>query len=342
MPNIKIKRLKSIIFIVLPITFVIAFEILLILSVGQTVTIIGWLVFLLQLLTYLINLQWGLPVIFEKKLYLQFTIKFFTIVCGYILLRAMVVLKEPWTARFWELVVSREQLLFAFIHLFLVLGTSFFVGFFRRSQINAIKNEAALKAELESLAMIKRMENIVRQIQLNPHLFFNTLNAIKQETQDLLPHVSRSAELLAKIQQYYLIDPVANEKIKLEIELEVVMCYCELELYLRGKKTFVNLNIEIEENVFEIPHGVLITLIENVYCYGYINDPEYPAMIEIKLVNNKLYLHTWNIKRDSVFSGHGLGQKNVKAILDHQYNGLYSFETSETEEFYDLQFQIDL
>lgn len=338
----RFERFKRVILLMFPIIFVIAFEVLMIFSVGQTVTRTGLIIFLLQFSTYCISLSWGFPELVERKKYLQFLLKLSVIIISYILMRALVVLRAPWTVRFWEQIFSNEQLFFAFIHLFLILGTSFFVGFFRQSQLNAIKKEAALKERVIAIEEKRKLENIFYQKQLNPHFIFNILTAIKQETKNQLPDVSKAVELLALLQKNYLIDPVKNQKIRLTSEIEALQCYCELESFLKPRNTFVNLKIEINDSDLQLPLGIIVTLAENVYRYGLINESDNPGIIEANLIDTKFYLHTWNSKRRSIIKGHGLGQKNVKALLDHHYPGHYSLTVNDTDEYYELKLQIDL
>ncbi|WP_433863881.1 histidine kinase [Sphingobacterium thalpophilum] len=326
----------------MPIIFAIAIQVLWIYSVGTTVTCTGWILFILQALLYLTNIFWAVPKDFANKKYLRFFCKFFVEVLLYVILRAIIVFRQPWSERFWEMAFSREQLLYASIHIFVVLGTSFFVGFFLLNQANAISRELSLKQSIESLSEKRRLESIIHQMQLNPHLLFNILNLIKLESASKLPGISHVASLLAELQKIYLFNPAKERRVVLMDEVKGIEIYVELERYARNQKIHIDIRIVVPENELRIPHLLLLTLIENLFKYGDLTEEKYPAQIHLQLVDNTIKLHTWNLKRTSVIKGNGLGQQNVIAILNHQYAGKHSLIISDTEYHYELKLEIVL
>ncbi|WP_433903263.1 histidine kinase [Sphingobacterium puteale] len=258
------------------------------------------------------------------------------------ILRASIVFRQPWNDRFWELAFSTEQLLYAFTQIFAVLGTSFFVGFFLLNQANAMSRELALKQSIESLSEKRRLESIIHQMQLNPHLLFNILNLIKIESASKLPDISHVAALLAELQKIYLFNPAKEHKVVLMEEVKGIEIYVELERYARNQNIHIDIRIVVPENELRIPHLLLLTLIENLFKYGVLTEEKYPAQIDLQLVDNTIMLHTWNLKRTSVIKGNGLGQQNVIAILNHQYAGKHSLIISDTEYHYELKLEIVL
>ncbi len=341
--EILISKVKNGIIFMTPLVFIIVVQILWIVSVGDKISGIGGLLFVLQSFIYVINIKWGLPELFERKQYLQFSVKLIAIVAIYVFMRSVVILRYSWTTKALDFIFSIDQLMFAFIHLFLVLGTSYFVGFYRQSHTNAIKKEAALRASIESLTEMRRLESIIYQMQLSPHFTFNTLNTIRLESAGQLPHVSRAAELLAIILRGYLHDPKNVPKIGLMEDIEILKTYLELQQYLKKKHHFFKFSSEIpEEHNLTIPPGMLLTLTDNVVKYGVTNEEEYPALIEVMVTDNRLTFHTWNMKMISIIKGNGLGQKNVTALLEHYYPNRFTLEIKETEDYYDLKLDIDL
>ena len=326
-----------------PLIFMVSLQIIWIISAGFGVTKIGLFILLLQSIVYLICINWVLPDLFEKRHYLKFCWKLIALIFLYILLRALILFKGLLTEDFWGILFSVIQVLYASQQLFLVLGTSLFVGFYRQNQINALKREVSLKASLEAITELRRLESIIYQMQLNPHFLFNTLNTIRLETANPLPNVSRVVELLAIILKGYLADPMQGGKVNIEGEIEIVECYTELQSYLKGKNNFVIFKADLPEiSTQNIPQGILLALIENVYKYGIINEEEYPATIIISLFNSHFSLYTWNLKRISTLKGNGLGQKNVRVLLEHYYPNNFSFNTNDTDDFYELKLEIEL
>ncbi|HEX8746749.1 MAG TPA: histidine kinase [Pyrinomonadaceae bacterium] len=188
--------------------------------------------------------------------------------------------------------------------------------YFRESQERAFRLQ---QAELEVLKM-----------QLHPHFFFNTLNALSALIYRSPKEADRMITQLGDLFRIALRKDKAQE-ISLAEELEFLKTFLQIHQTLMGNRLEAELKIEPETLSALLPNLILQPLVENSIRHG-IAPLERGGRIEIDagLRNERLVLQV----RDSG-SGHapekvqnhsGVGLANTRARLKNLYGAAHRFE----------------
>lgn len=180
--------------------------------------------------------------------------------------------------------------------------------------------------------------------QIQPHFFFNTLNnlyALSLESSDQVPDVIIK---LSKLMEYVLYDIEGNKFVPLIKEIEYIHNYIEIEK-LRFEKVNVSINIESNIDEIKVPPLLFITLVENAFKHGGINNPCLTIKINCKItdgkvlqfeiINNFIQLPRLNLKD-------GIGLKNTKKRLKLLYQNRFSLQHKIKFNYYIVTLQIPL
>lgn len=323
---------------------IIAYESMLIFHIGLSITLKGCLIFLLQVIVYLANVTWVIPMAFHQGKSSAFGTRLAFLVCIYIFLRGLIIFKLLPVTSFIISVFSAEQQLYASLQVMLVLGTSLLLGFYKENEIMQISRENALRAYVKAVAEKEHIKTIVYQMQLNPHLTFNTLNAIKAQSEVVQPHVAKAAQLLSNILRHSLIDPLEQDMIGVRAVFDELKDLVALHQYLRSNKLFIILKEECDPNLdsFKLPPGLIFTLAENVFHHGHLHEEEYGATLTLAFRDTTLTFSTFNFKKFGIYKGSGLGLKNARILLDHYYPGRYTLQIEDLEHTFTLTLIVSL
>jgi two-component system LytT family sensor kinase len=322
---------------------IIAYQSVFIIYIGYSVTIRGAAIFLLQALVYFLNVFWVIPVIFRPRTKLSFVLRLIFIVFFYEIARALIIGGIS-LAPLGDLLFSGVQHGYTSLQLLLVLGTSLLTGLYRQNEKNSREREAALKAYIEAVSERQRMETIAYQMQLNPHITFNTLNSIRTQSAEVQPNVAKAAQLLSNLLRRSLNDPVYNQKLPLLSEVDDLKDHIAIYRHLAGGRIHLDFQTKYDEEVddLKLPPSLLVTIADNVFKYGHLNEKQYLATITLSVLNSRLEFSTYNFKRMGLSPGGGIGLKNVKIILDHYYPEKHRLTIEDLEESFSLKLTIDL
>lgn len=323
---------------------IIAYQCFLIFHVGLSISLKGCLIFLLQVLIYLANVLWVVPSAFKQNKSPVFAVRLASLVCTYVIVRGLIIFKATPVSGFILLVFSAEQQFFASLQMLLVLGVSLLLGFYKENERIRTARETALRAYIKAVEEKEHIKTIVYQMQLNPHIIFNTLNIIKVQSEGLQPNVSKAAQLLRNILRRSLIDPFEHEMVNLRNVLQELKNLVEVHQYLKDNKLFIVLSEEYDPSVdhLQMPPGLLFTIADNVFKYGHLHEEEYPGAIALVVRGSILDFKTFNYKKFGAFKGSGLGLRNVRLILEHYYPGRYTLKIDDLENTFSLQLIIAL
>ena len=153
----------------------------------------------------------------------------------------------------------------------LVLMVVFLVLFYQRSKIIYQKREQRRKvAELE--AQMAQLKQKTLQLQMNPHVIFNTLNSIQQyiinhDIDNAVRYLSSFSRLMRRILNN------SNERyIPLSDELEAVKLYLELESMRLGNRFNYKITVasDIDANNIEIAPLIIQPFVENAIIHGLV------------------------------------------------------------------------
>lgn len=147
--------------------------------------------------------------------------------------------------------------------------------------------------------------------QIQPHFFFNTLNnlyALSLESSDKVPDVIIK---LSKLMEYVLYDIEGTKFVPLIKEIDYIQNYIEIEK-LRFENVEVAINIESNIDEIKIPPLLFISLLENAFKHGSLNNDKFKIKINCKIVNGSML--QFEIINNFVLSQNNKTQKGIGLI----------------------------
>jgi two-component system, LytTR family, sensor kinase len=178
--------------------------------------------------------------------------------------------------------------------------------------------------------------------QIQPHFFFNTLNnlyALSLEQSDKVPDVIIK---LSKLMEYVLYDIEGTKFVPLIKELDYIQNYIEIEK-LRFENVMVSINLESDIDNVYVPPLLLISLIENAFKHGGINNEALKIKINCKITpENKLVFEIINnfAHSQNENSKNGIGLSNTKKRLKLIFKNDYQLSHKIKFNFYIIRLQI--
>lgn len=217
-------------------------------------------------------------------------------------------------------------------------------GRFKRNTVEALLRSAlSEKANTELRVQFAEAQNAFLKQQINPHLLFNTLNAIYSAVYINSPDDSKMVLLLSDIMRYSYEDPGPQGRVPLENEIRQLQNLIELNTY-RFQDTFqLDINIAGDANDFSIIPLVLITLTENMFKHGDLRVPPHSLEIAIN-PNGQLRYTSRNVPkpRGDYNKDTHVGLSNTRLRLDHAYPDNYALQINESDTLFLLELKINL
>ena len=218
------------------------------------------------------------------------------------------------------------------VYLLLGIGYAYMKDWFIKDRRAQILEKEKTKAELALL-----------RYQLNPHFLFNTINDIyylaiikSEKTADAILKVS---DLLR-----YVLDH-KSETVLLEKELNHLQQFLKLQQF-RFPDQVVEVNLDIQDNIsqYEIAPLLLSTFAENAFKHGEPGTEEIPVKISISVKDRVLNYSVINkinrqMDRDATT---GIGLNNLKKRISLLYEGKYSLNIKEENDFFYANFKLQL
>jgi len=176
-----------------------------------------------------------------------------------------------------------------------------------------------------------KAQNSYLRAQINPHFLFNTLNFLNSRIKKNDPEAGELIITISEMLRYSLdLDP--NEQlVKLSSEVEQVE---NLINFFQIKEKFtLNIHFDYDEEVLReriIPLSML-TLVENIFKHGVVDDQTFPAQISIRKTDDWVTIETINKTADQPRSQSlNTGLKNLEQRLINTYKDFCSFKIIET------------
>jgi len=177
---------------------------------------------------------------------------------------------------------------------------------------------------------LQQVELQVLKMQLHPHFFFNTLNALSALIYRSPQDADRMITQLGDLFRYALRKDKAQE-ISLTEELDFLQAFLQIHQTLMGKRLLVEWKIEPETLSALVPHLILQPLVENSIRHG-IAPLEQGGRIEIcaKRRNERLVLQVRDsglgLASQEIQTNGGVGLANTRARLKHLYGAAHRFD----------------
>lgn len=187
--------------------------------------------------------------------------------------------------------------------------------------------QAALKSELDML-----------KSQLNPHFLYNTLNYFFIKSYDYSDELAESIRKLSDIMRYSLKSTdIVSE---LQGEVECVKMLISLHQVRYENHLFIQFNEAINHKK-EILPLILVTLVENAFKHGILNDPNTPLIINIETTETDIIFDISNkISKRKSRKSTNLGLQNIKNRLDLYYKENYELIISNDDIIYTCKLTI--
>ncbi|MBW1654297.1 histidine kinase [Flavobacterium quisquiliarum] len=177
--------------------------------------------------------------------------------------------------------------------------------------------------------------------QINPHFVFNTLNNIYSMVYFQSDKSLTAIDKLSQIMRFTTYES-QKEKIRLSDEVDYIKAYIELEELRHQENVVVDLKLELENELEEIPPYILSPLVENALKHGAVSNNE-PIEIDLKVLSRKLTFKVKNTigtqKKDSLG---GIGLDNLQKRLEIHYPEKHQLKITEEENHFTAELEIDL
>jgi two-component system LytT family sensor kinase len=179
--------------------------------------------------------------------------------------------------------------------------------------------------------------------QIQPHFFFNTLNnlyALSLESSDKVPDVIIK---LSNLMEYVLYDIEGSKFVPLMKEIDYIQNYIEIEK-LRFENVEVRINLESNIDTIKVPPLLFISLIENAFKHGGINNEKLKIKINIRVTNAILEFEILNnfVNSQIKKSKKGIGLSNTKKRLKLIFKNNFNLTQRVKLNFYIITLQIPL
>lgn len=190
--------------------------------------------------------------------------------------------------------------------------------------------------ELKTMSRKERIsESYNLYARVSPHLLFNALNTVNASTQASTDEKGKEMILLlARYARNAMADFEPDGKSALSLELEQLNTLIRINV-LRFGEIYLNLitNLPVETDGIRIPPQLIVSLAENIFKYGIVDDPASPAVIRIDLQDQYLFIEMKNNISESISykSSDKIGIANVNRRLENIYQLGYSFQVEERD-----------
>jgi hypothetical protein len=202
------------------------------------------------------------------------------------------------------------------------------------------------EGELEKQKLNAELSAI--KYQINPHFLFNSLSFIYTKTVKLNPEAAHAVHLLSEIMSYALAEWGDLGKVPLALEISHMKKVIEMNQIRFNHKLNVNYDEYIQQshhalNNTYVPTLVLITLVENAFKHGELNDEKNRVSIRLEVTPDKIYFSVCNKKkRGTKEPSKGIGLSNVQQRLQLMYGDGQSFVIDENQTHYLTKIIINL
>lgn len=211
-------------------------------------------------------------------------------------------------------------------HAFVLMAWSVLYFGIRHIQDLAVERKRSLRAE----AMARDAELRALRYQLNPHFFFNTLNAVSTLVAEERGDAAR--RMIARLGDFMrlTLEDDGAALIPLARELDYVRHYLEIEQIRFGSR--LQMDIEADSDVLTslVPNLIMQPLVENAVVHG-IAPVEAGGTIRVRARSDgdRLVIvvsNTAPVGRESE-ERRGIGLSNVRRRLEHTYTGDFRMTT---------------
>jgi two-component system LytT family sensor kinase len=322
----------------------IASEVTALVNAGISITTKGYITYLLEIATFYSNLLVVAPVFFIKRRLVLFIGRLVVLIVIYHLLRCWLTFTYTASRPFWQYIFSGDRIVLTIWRLDYALGFSFFIVVLKALERKKLEKQRIQLELLQAKEEKARAENTLVQMQLNPHTLHNALSYLEAQCRKYSPQMTEAIVLISEVLEPLMINTQTVEKVPVSRSLSQIDNLIALQRLIHNNSQSLRATskVELGDDELLLPPSLLMPVIENLFKYGKLNDPESPATIDIKIDSGTLHLNTWNQKKRKTFPGNGVGLDSVRYILNYYYPGKHSLTTVDKDTDYTVSLTIQL
>lgn len=179
--------------------------------------------------------------------------------------------------------------------------------------------------------------------QIQPHFFFNTLNNLYSLSLDSSDKVPEVIIKLSKLMEYVLYDIEGTKFVPLIKEIDYIQNYIEIEK-LRFENVEVSINIESNIDNVKVPPLLYISLLENAFKHGGLNNKNLKIKINCKIVDDSLFFEIINnfVLSQRFKNQKGIGLINTRKRLKLIFKNNFTLKHQVKFNYYIILLQIPL
>lgn len=218
-------------------------------------------------------------------------------------------------------------------------STMSFYAFAYWIYIESLKEQ---KLRRETEAKLLKSEIDFLKAQINPHFLFNTLNFVYNDISKLSRKSGESILLLTKLMRYS-VESTKSEQSTVGKEIQAIEEYINLQALRFGDKLSVEYTKKGSLFLFTLPPLILLSIVENAFKYGVIDDPENPIVIEIDVSRKALHFSCKNNVRLDFHDKEttSVGLSNIKRRLEMTYGENFELVTDNNEKVFEVDLKIN-
>lgn len=203
----------------------------------------------------------------------------------------------------------------------------------RKKRLHAMELE---KARIEADRL--KSEYAFLRAQINPHFLHNTLNLFYTKSMSVSEELSEGILTLCEIMRYSMhAEEPGVDTVPLSKEIEHVQNVIKINQLRFNNRLQVVFDISGDISSMRIIPLVIITLVENAFKHGDLNNEKHPLVMQLKVSeeDGTIYFSTHNRKRRGPKElSNGIGMDNIRKRLEATYKSNYSLTATEEEEEY--------
>ena len=189
-----------------------------------------------------------------------------------------------------------------------------------------------------------QLQNAFLRSQINPHFLYNTLNFFYARSLSHSDELAEGILTLSEIMRYSLqpAEEQSRDEVPLNNEINHIRNIIKLNKLRYKDNLFILFEVNGKTDGIAVVPLTLITIVENVFKHGEINNPAYPATVRITASGESLVLYCHNKKKGGMKEpGTGIGLENTRQRLQQVYNNSFSLTTKEDDHFFTTVMTID-
>ena len=178
--------------------------------------------------------------------------------------------------------------------------------------------------------------------QINPHFLFNTLNNLYGLSLSEPEKTPDAIIKLSDMMRYMLYESNA-ERVPLQKEIAYLKSYIELQKLRYDGITYINFEVQGQDNGQEIAPLLLISFVENAFKHGEVFEPQHPLSMTLIFDEKNVIFEVKNkIHHKNKDEIGGFGVKNVERRLELLYPKRHKLLVENNKDIFESHLEIQL